>query len=169
MAGERLGVALRLPVFTPQFPGRDMRKTKSFKAGETLDSVAHFAKVAADELTGDRGEQALPARVRITVETIKNDLLIDPLLAELDLADVRDVVEEWLDFRRDELRKPVNSIRALKRSLNEFAGRPGALRAAVAESIKRGWTGLFDKSNGSPAVTDRRAKPMEGGDDGGTW
>lgn len=166
MARGRLVVALRLPVFAPQ-TGRDMRKTKSFKAGETLDSVAHFAKVAADELTGDTGSAAIPARVRVTVETVKNDLAIDPLLEALNLTEVRDVVEEFLDYRRDELRKSVKSIGALKRLLNKFAGRPGALRAAVSTSIDQGWTGLFDKSNGSLAVTDRRA--TEGGDDGGEW
>ncbi len=143
-----------------------MKKTKSFPAGSSLDSLAHFAKVAADELTGDGGAAEIPSRVRITVEVLKGeDLIVGELLSELDLSAAVDHVERFIEYRRDELRRPINSLPALRRLLKGFAGNSVGLRSAIEESMRQGWRGLFPERHN--ARTDRTFKG--GRSDGGEW
>jgi hypothetical protein len=143
-----------------------MKESKTFKAGESLESLAQFAKVTADELTGDTGEATLANAVRITVQTLASPALsIGTLLGSFGLSGVSDEVEEWIAWRRDDLRKPINSLRALNRLVKPFADRPAALRTAIAASMRHGWTGIFD--HGERA--DRTAKTEREGSHGGEW
>lgn len=139
-----------------------MRKTRTFKAGEHVDSLAQFAKLAADELTGDTGFAVLAANVKITVETTQTvDLATGPLLESLDLGGAKDDVHRFIQYRSEELHKPLRSIAALKRLLKPFAGNVSQLSESIANTMRQGWTGLFgadqgksrrDRSGGEPGV-----------------
>jgi hypothetical protein len=145
-----------------------MKSMKSFKKGTSLESVGHFGKTAADELTGDTGSPVLAKNIRITIEVVGDDLVIDAVLDTFGLTPAKDSVEKFLDFRRDELRKPIVSITALRRLLKPFRGKPGIVEAAVKESIRQGWRGLFEGIGSGKPPADR-AFGQEGGSDGGTW
>jgi len=153
-----------------------MRKVKTFKAGVDLRDVSAFACMAADQLTGGdnvvrpRTRRRLPSNVRVTVETVAGaDLAVGPVLAALGLASCAGVVARFLSYRRDEKRTPVRSVAALRRLLSQFEGQPDALVAAVAETERQGWTGLFPRGGVAAAQTSRADKSAEGGSNGGAW
>jgi len=145
-----------------------VKKQRTFKAGTSLATLAQFVRVAADELTGDAGSPELVSTVRVVVETIKADgLAVGPLLAELELGGVAQSVAVFLDYRRDEKRDAVKSVKALRRLLKPFAGDPPALLSAIEETTRQGWKGLFARDGGN-GKTSRKIET--GGDsDGGKW
>jgi len=149
-----------------------METRRTFKKGESLDSLAQFVRVAADEVTGDTGAAELPSAVRITVSTVSVDIprpTIEDVVDVLGLGPgtlVAERLEEFLDYRRDEKKKPIRTIAALTRILKPFEGKPIHAIAAIDESMTQGWTGLFVRDqpkNGGDRFQDR------GESDGGTW
>lgn len=121
-----------------------MRRTRTFKAGEHLESISSFVKTTADEITGDHGFPLLCGNVKITVETTQaKELALDPVLEELELAAAKEAVEEFLTYRRDELRKPIRSVPGLKRILKPFKANPALLAESINTTMRQGWTGLF--------------------------
>ena len=141
-----------------------METRRTFRAGESLESIAQFVRVAADEVTGESGAAELSSAVRITVSTIKVHIpraAIEGVVDGLGLGPdtiVAERVEEFLDYRRDEKKKAIRTIRALARLLKPFERKPIHAIAAIAESMTQGWTGLFirdDNGGGGDRTQDR--------------
>lgn len=144
-----------------------MRKSKTFKAKEKTIDIAGFAVASALELLGlSRRTRNLTGSVRVTVETIKetDELAIDPLLIDLGLTEARGAVIQFLEYRQDELRKPVKTVAALKRLLGPFATCPASLKESVEESIQQTWTGIFFRGTGPDRTIN-----TGGESDGGKW
>lgn len=146
-----------------------MKSTKSFREGTSIETIAHFTKTAVDELTGDEGSHTIPRTVRITVEVLGADLPIGSVLERFELQAARPSVEKFLEFRRDELRKPVLSVAALRRLLGPFRGRASLLEGAIDESIRHGWRGLFEEKAGNGRRAVSRSFDKEEGSNGGEW
>lgn len=146
-----------------------MKETRTFKAGTEAESLIAWLEGALVELTGDSAP-TLGAKVRITVELVKaDDLVIDPMLSELSLETAKAHVEKFLAYRRDEKRKSIKSVRALRNLLLQFKARPGCLRESVDQSISQGWLGLFLREGSGGSVSREYTSTTKGGPSGGTW
>jgi hypothetical protein len=152
-----------------------METRRTFRAGESLESLAQFVRVAADEMTGESGAAELPSAVRITVSTIAVHIprsTVIGVVAEVgidprDCEAIADKVEEFLDYRRDEKRSPIRTVTALRRLLNPFEGKPAGVLAAIDESMRQGWTGLFIRDAVAGRSLDRIQ--VRGESSGGTF
>jgi len=151
-----------------------MKTTKTFKAGSPLSDVIHFAMVEPSNVGGVShtrpGSRAttLDQSLRVTVELVAaRKFDPSPVLVEFGLESVAGAVDEFLEYKRDELRKAVRSIKSLRRLLKPFDGKPADLESAIVESMRHGWTGIFDKSSSQGGGS--RAIGRKGGSNGGEW
>jgi hypothetical protein len=150
-----------------------MEKRRTFKTGATYGEIVDFTAEAAAELSLKPmlknspiyNDVPIPITITITVSTRSSqELVVASTVEDLGLDSVASTVSVWLDYRADELRKPVRSLGALRRMLKPFEGNPAAFREAVAESMTQGWTGLFARK------TNGKSRKIEGGsDDGFKW
>ena len=144
---------------------RAKKKVKKFKAGESAETLAHFTRTAVDEITGDNGFAESPVSIRVTVEVVGVQLSVGPILEVLGLTPAREAVDQFLEYRRAEKRRPIGADVSLKRILTQFKDDPDGLKASVTESMAQGWTGLFPSK-----VAKSRAMPSgKGGSIGGEW
>lgn len=146
-----------------------MEIRKTFKRGESLESIAAAVRSMADAVTGDGGEGELLRAVRVTVSTIGGVIpraAVKEVLDGLGVGDAIEAVVEFLDYRQFDKKKPIKTVAALARLVKQFKGRPDGLTAAVEESIAQGWTGLFLRDE--KFKKDGR-KLERGVSDGGAW
>jgi len=140
------------------------KKAKKFKAGESVETLAHFVRTAVDEITGDNGFAESPVSIRVTVEVVGAQLSVGPIVEVLGLTPARDAVEEFIEYRRAEKRRPIGADVSLKRILGQFKDDPDGLKASITASMAQGWTGLFPVKGAKS-----RAMNSKGESIGGEW
>lgn len=144
-----------------------MKEHRTFKAGSAVSDLVTFLEGSLCELLGDSAP-TISAKVRVTVELVKaDDLVIDAVLAELELETAKAHVEKFLAYRRDDKRKAIRSPKALRNLLLPFNARPGLLRESVDQTIAQGWLGLFPREGSNGSTRDYQT--TKGGPSGGTW
>jgi len=150
-----------------------LRKSKTFKAGTNEETIRQWVKEAVHELGGTRGLAGeLLDTVTISIAPRKDaDIPVRKKLQEFEVEESEAAVLKFIEFRRDDLRKPL-TIRALSRLLTKFKGKPDLLTASIGVSISEGWTGVFPERGEQELRSSRgsdRSFPAKGGSRGGKF
>lgn len=140
-----------------------MKLAKTFHEGDEIDALVEWARVQGALVNS--GDAPLSHPIRLTIEVRGERIPIAGTLVELGLTAVQRQVEAFVDFRADELSKPIRSTGGLKRVLSAFSGKPKVLSDAIENSMRQGWAGLFGSEKDEPA--GRAMKP--GDSEGGTF
>jgi hypothetical protein len=144
-----------------------MKRYHTFKKGTLLEELASYAQLEAAKMDGSMVEGTLHGKIRITVETVGEDISFASVLNQLGLIDAAQDFADFVKYRRDEVRKPFRSDASAKRILNKFKNNPSGLRAAICESMEHGWIGLFERNADNRPKRDRSIEAGES--NGGTW
>lgn len=153
------------------------KKTRTFKKGETISNAYKFAVEAIEIVLEEtvKPEEKISSMVRITVEVVtkakthfEDTVAFDKTISDLGFLHVktRRAIYKFVKYRREELKKPIRSTKALRRILVKFKAPGISLENAVRESMAQGWTGLFLRETDK---TSSRSIKTEGGSDGGEW
>ncbi len=151
------------------------KKTKTFNKKNAISDAYKFTVEAIGDVIGDliKPDDKFPKSLRITVETVAVELDavdLESVLIPLGMEDVKThlAVRKFLAYRREDLRKPIRSRRALTRILRRFENQSRLLQLAITESMAQGWTGLFIQGKEHRSAASRSIN-TEGNSDGGNW
>ena len=143
------------------------KKTKTFKAGSTHASIRKFLEAVLSDRFGDSEKTSEPLQISVEFEP-KRKLDVSGVLEAAGLSAASESIAEFIQYRADELKKPIRSDAALARLLKPFGSDSFAVKSAVEESMRNSWQGLFVRDAAKTQV-DRSAKTEERGSRGGEW